>query len=233
MTDMENTMTTGGILAQRETKRMDVELDSVKLNGSFSGYASLFNKVDQGRDAVAAGAFQFSLAARKPSDIRMLFQHDPDQPIGVWKKIKEDQKGLYVEGQITRGVKRSEEILELMRAGAIDGLSIGFKTKRARVNPTTKVRWILAADLWEISVVTFPLLENARISSVKSDMGRELPTIREFERWLTRDAGLSRGDARRLMAGGYHALGCKHDAAADQSLAEKIRQATRTLKSRI
>ncbi len=219
-------------LAQRETKRMDVDLETVRLDGAFSGYASVFDSVDQGRDAIAKGAFAASLKKRSPSAIRMLYQHDPDQPIGVWKTIREDQKGLYVEGQITRGVNRSEEILELMRAGAIDGLSIGFKTKRARVNPTTKVRWILAADLWEISVVTFPLLESARIETVKSTPGSNVPSVRDLERWLTRDAGLSRSDARCLMANGYHALCCKHDAAASEPLAQTIRKATQTLISR-
>jgi len=226
-------MKASGYLAQRETKRMDVELETVKLNGSFSGYASLFNEVDQGKDAVAAGAFKTSLQGRKASDIRMLFQHDPDQPIGVWNTIREDRKGLYVEGQITLGVKRSEEVLELMRVGAIDGLSIGFKTKRARVNPTTKVRWIMEADLWEISIVTFPLLEAARIENVKSSCDASHPSIREFERWLTRDAGLSRSDARCLLANGYHALGRKHDAATFEPLANKFRKATKTIKSRI
>ncbi len=219
-------------LAACETKRMDVSLESVRLDGRFSGYASLFNEVDQGRDAVAKGAFKLSLKNRKTSDVRMLFQHDPDQPIGVWKRIEEDDKGLYVEGQITRGVKRSDEVLELMRAGAIDGLSIGFKTKRARMNPTTKTRWILAADLWEISVVTFPLLEGARIETVKSGQGNALPTKREFERWLTRDAGLSRRDARAFIASGFHALGCKQDAATQDTLVTKIHKATQTLNSR-
>jgi len=130
-----------GLLAQRETKFAPVDVQDIKLDGRFSGYASVFGAV------------------------RMLFQHDPDEPIGCWSKIVEDEKGLYVEGKIIRGVRRSEEVLELMREGALDGLSIGFKTKRARVNPTTKIRTILAADLWEISVVTFPLLEEARIET--------------------------------------------------------------------
>jgi len=220
-------------LAERETKRMPVKLGQVKLDGSFSGYASLFDKVDQGKDAVVRGAFAASLRGRPASSVRMLFQHDPDQPIGVWKKIVEDAKGLYVEGKITRGVGRSEEILELMRAGAVDGLSIGFKTKRAKVNPETKVRWILSADLWEISVVTFPLLEEARIENVKSANGGGLPTKRELERWLMRDAGLSRREAKRMISGGYDALNCKRDAAIEQTLADKMRKVTQTLSSRI
>ena len=231
--ETENKMKANGFLAERETKRMSLDIETVKLNGVFSGYASVFNAVDQGKDAVAAGAFRKSLQNRKPSDVRMLFQHDPDQPLGIWKTIQEDEKGLFVEGQIASGVKRSEEVLHLMRAGAIDGLSIGFKTKRARVNPTTKVRWILEADLWEISIVTFPLLDAARIDDVKSSQCSDLPSIRDIERWLRRDAGLSRGDAKCLLANGYHALGRKHNAAACEPLAGKIRRATQTIKSGI
>ncbi len=220
---------------ERETKFMPVDIADVKLDGRFSGYASLFGKVDQGNDAVMKGAFSASLRARKPSSVRMLFQHDPDQPIGVWHEIHEDQKGLYVSGQITRGVRRSEEILELMRSGAIDGLSIGFRTKRARTNPATGVRHILVADLWEISVVTFPLLTEARIETVKStNISNRIPSIRQFERWLTRDAGLSRRDARRFLTGGYDAMTCKQDAAGlePNHLAQTIRKATRTFRTR-
>ncbi len=218
-----------GLMAQRETKFAPVTVQDIKLDGSFSGYASVFGAVDQGNDMVAKGAFANSLKNRKPTDIRMLFQHDPDQPIGCWKKIIEDKKGLYVEGKITRGVRRSEEVLELMREGALDGLSIGFKTKRARVNPATKIRTILAADLWEISIVTFPLLEEARIETVKSFRKNKLPTQREFERWLTRDAGLSRREAKMIISNGFNALHAKQDASVEPTLADKIRKATQTL----
>lgn len=222
-----------GLLAQRETKFAPVDVRDIKLDGRFSGYASLFGAIDQGNYMVAQGAFSGSLKNRKPSDVRMLFQHDPDQPIGCWKKIIEDEKGLYVEGKITRGVRRSEEVLELMREGALDGLSIGFKTKRARVNPATKVRIIMAADLWEISIVTFPLLEEARIETVKSAQQNKLPTSREFERWLTRDAGLSRREAKMIISNGFNALHGKRDATVDHSLADKIRKATKIISQRI
>lgn len=219
-------------LALRETKRMDVILNEVKLNGVFSGYASLFDVVDQAGDAVAPGAFTKSLQQRTASGIRMLYQHDPDQPIGIWTSIVEDAKGLLVEGRITSTVGRAGEVLELMREGAIDGLSIGFKTKRASTHPLTKVRRIIEADLWEISVVTFPLLDTARIDTVKGGQPEKRPTIRELERWLTRDAGLSRRDARCLMAKGYHALGSTRDAAGPEPLADMIRRATQTLNPR-
>jgi HK97 family phage prohead protease len=230
---MENSMNTRRLYAQRETKFAPVTMDTVKLDGSFSGYASVFGAIDQGNDMVAQGAFSGTLKNRKPADVRMLFQHDPDQPIGCWKKIIEDEKGLYVEGKITKGVKRSQEVLTLMREGALDGLSIGFKTKRAKVNPTTKVRTILAADLWEISIVTFPLLEEARIEAVKSATPNSPPSARELERWLTRDAGLSRREAKTILSHGYNALHCKRDATVNTTLANKIRKATQLISKRI
>jgi len=97
----------------------------------------------------------------------MLFQHDPNQPIGRWINIREDARGLFVRGQLTPGVGKSSEVLKLMRDGALDGLSIGFRTVRARKNAATGVRQILEADLWEISIVTFPMLPGARVERVK------------------------------------------------------------------
>jgi HK97 family phage prohead protease len=97
----------------------------------------------------------------------MLFQHDPAVPIGKWTVLREDARGLYVEGQLAKGVAKADEIYQLMKTGAIDGLSIGFQTVRARKDPKTGLRHILEADLWEISVVTFPMLPVARVAEVK------------------------------------------------------------------
>src|SRR5690606_27359824 len=98
--------------------------------------------------------------------IRMLYQHDPAEPIGRWLEIREDDRGLFVRGMLAPGVARAREVLELMRAGALDGLSVGFRTVRSR--RTGGVRRILEADLWEISIVTFPMLPGARVESVKA-----------------------------------------------------------------
>lgn len=135
--------------------------------GRFRGYASLFGVVDQGRDMVEPGAFAASLARKGAGAIRMLFQHDPGQPIGRWLEVKEDRRGLRVEGVLSPGVVRSREVLELMRAGAVDGLSIGFRTVRAARTARGGVRRILEADLWEVSVVTFPMLPGARVEEIK------------------------------------------------------------------
>ena len=150
-----------------ERKFAGVELADIEVDGSFSGYASLFGKIDLARDAVEPGAFARSLKRRGPESVRMLYQHDPNQPIGRWTEIREDGRGLFVRGRLTPGVARSREVLALMRSGALDGLSIGFRTVRSRKDAGKGVRRILEADLWEISVVTFPMLTEARIDRVK------------------------------------------------------------------
>lgn len=151
-----------------ETKFAPVSLSAVEPDGTFTGYASLFNKADLGRDVVMPGAFRASLAKRGASGVKMLFQHDPAEPIGVWLDIAEDGQGLAVKGKLTTGVARAREVLALMRAGALDGLSIGYRTVRGRTDSKSGVRRLYELDLWEISVVTFPMLPEARVSSVKA-----------------------------------------------------------------
>jgi len=136
-------------------------------DGRVEGYASLFGMADHGGDMVMPGAFAASLRRRGPRDIRFLFQHDPAQPIGVWDEIREDRRGLYVRGRLIGGVARAREIAALLRAGALDGLSIGFRTVRADRDPRLRTRRLHEIDLWEISVVTFPMLPGAKVSRIK------------------------------------------------------------------
>jgi HK97 family phage prohead protease len=163
----EEFMTADAIIAGRELRFAGLEIKTLTEAGVFTGYASLFGEVDLGKDRVERGAFLKSLARRGAAGIRMLFQHDPAEPIGAWKVIREDGRGLYVEGALSDGVARAREVHQLMKARALDGLSIGFQTVRARSEPATGVRQILEADLWEISIVTFPMLPGARIGEVK------------------------------------------------------------------
>lgn len=130
------------------------------------GYASLFDITDQGRDVVAQGAYTASLRALRAScrTVKMLWQHDPAQPIGVWDEIVEDNKGLRVKGRLLEDVARGREAAKLIEAGAIDGLSIGYRTKRASKTGEGGRR-LLEVDLWEISLVTFPMLPQARLGS--------------------------------------------------------------------
>ncbi|WP_246727684.1 HK97 family phage prohead protease [Chelativorans sp. Marseille-P2723] len=219
-------------LRGEERKYAGLDIEQVESNGTFSGYASLFGRVDLGRDIVEPGAFAASIRKRGAAGIRMLFQHDPNQPIGTWREIREDSHGLFVRGKLATGAAKAREVLELMRDGALDGLSIGFRAVRAVHEPRTGIRRIREADLWEISVVTFPMLPEARVEKVKSaSAGRELPTHREFERWLTRDAGLTRSEAKTVIARGFAHLLRERDAApaAPESLAAMLRRATTLL----
>ncbi|MGV3633116.1 MAG: HK97 family phage prohead protease [Pseudorhodoplanes sp.] len=140
---------------------------AVHPDGSVEGYASLFGEIDQARDMVMPGAFAQTLRLRGVRRIPMLFQHDPAEPIGIWQDITEDWRGLRVRGRLIPDVRRARELLALLREGAADGLSIGFKTVKARVDPKTRVRKLAEIDLWEISIVTFPLLPGARVRAVK------------------------------------------------------------------
>jgi HK97 family phage prohead protease len=136
-------------------------------DGTFAGYASVFGVEDMGHDVVMPGAFSQSLAKRGVRAIKMLWQHQPHQPIGTWMSIKEDSHGLYVRGRLNLGVQRAQELLALLREGAVDGLSIGFKTEKASRDRKTGLRYLSKVDLWEISLVTFPMLPQARVTSVK------------------------------------------------------------------
>lgn len=159
-----------------ETKAIACDLKAVEADGTFSGYASRFNIADLGRDLVLPGAFSESIARRGPRGIKMLFQHDPAEPIGVWMEVREDAYGLFVRGRVLPEVARGREVLALMRAGALDGLSVGFRTVNGRTDPRTGIRKLSRVDLWEISVVTFPMLPEARVSAVK-DSGMRLAGV--------------------------------------------------------
>ncbi len=212
-----------------EQKFAPLDFKGINEDGSFEGYASLFGKKDMGGDIVARGAFASSLKKRGASGIRMLFQHDPGEPIGVWRDIIEDARGLFVRGQLLSQVAKSREILALMREGALDGLSIGFRTIRGKSDRKNGTRRLLEVDLWEISIVTFPMLQQARISSVKS---AALPTMREFERWLVRDAGFTRSNARAVIRTGFKNLASKRDAAGgkNEQLVDAMRRAAGMMK---
>jgi HK97 family phage prohead protease len=136
-------------------------------DGAIEGYASLFGEVDQARDMVMPGAFTQTLKQRGLRKIPMLFQHDPSEPVGVWLELKEDWRGLRARGRLIPDVMRARELLSLLKAGAVDGLSIGYRTVRGQIDPKTRVRKLYQVDLWEISIVTFPLLNGARVSTVK------------------------------------------------------------------
>jgi HK97 family phage prohead protease len=153
--------------ATQETKFLPGPLSAVEGDGVFEGYASLFGVADLGKDVVMPGAFADSLKSRAAGGVRMLWQHDPATPIGCWLSIEEDRRGLKVRGRLSLAVERARDIHALMREGAVDGLSIGFRVERARAERPTGLRRLEKLDLWEISVVTFPMLPGARVEAVK------------------------------------------------------------------
>jgi hypothetical protein len=183
----------------RGVRLVDLDTAHAGLDGTFEGYASLFGRTDLGGDTVVPGAFRKSLAERGAAGIRMLFQHDPAMPIGVWLAIHEDARGLYCRGRLATEAAKAREVLALMRAGAVDGLSIGFRTVRAERDGRRPGRRLAEIDLWEISVVTFPMLPGARIAHVKGQPPPPNPA-RRYELWLREEAGLSRAEARTLSA---------------------------------
>lgn len=130
------------------------------------GYASLFGVPDQGGDVVEPGAYGASLArlAATGGRVKMLWQHDPSRPIGVWDEVREDGRGLWVKGRILTEVETGREAAALLAAGAMDGLSIGYRTLRA-TKGADGARKLVELDLWEVSLVTFPMLRQARVGA--------------------------------------------------------------------
>ncbi|KMK67713.1 HK97 family phage prohead protease [Puniceibacterium sp. IMCC21224] len=145
--------------------RFDAELTVVDGTG-IEGYASLFGACDQGNDVVAAGAYAASLKrlGTERRGVKMLWQHDPAQPIGIWEEVREDARGLYVKGRLLDSVAKGREAAALIAAGAIDGLSIGYRTLKATKNDKGQ-RLLTELELWEVSLVTFPMLPSARVTA--------------------------------------------------------------------
>lgn len=196
-------------------RQLDTALEVKRLteNGEFAGYGSVFDVIDSYADVIAKGAFTTTLSkwaerGRYPS---LLWQHDQSQPIGTYTAMREDDRGLYVEGKLALKTRQGAEAYELLQIGAITGLSIGFITVDQEFNSNSDVRVIKEVDLWEVSLVTFPANDAARIGAVKAALrSGEVPSLKEFERFL-RDAGFSRTQAKAIIADGYKGLGNPRD----------------------
>ncbi|WP_163849674.1 HK97 family phage prohead protease [Pseudooceanicola aestuarii] len=152
-----------------------------------AGYASRFGVADQGGDRVAPGAYAASLAALKAEGrrVKMLWQHDPAQPIGIWEEMREDATGLWVRGRLLEQVTRGREAAALIGAGAIDGLSIGYRTRRA-TKAESGGRLLTELELWEVSLVTFPMLPTARVAGKSGTVAEADPGMRQLAQAIRR-----------------------------------------------
>lgn len=177
------------------------EVKAVDDDGTFEGFGSVFGNVDAYKEVVAPGAFTESLAQWRASGRLppVLWQHRSGEPIGPYLAMEEQPIGLHVRGQLlVDDVQRAKEARALMKAKAVNGLSIGFVTREDSFDRVTGVRTLKKVDLWEVSVVTFPANPAAQISSVKSAIDA-LETMRDAEAFL-RDVGrLSNAQAAALI----------------------------------
>ncbi len=171
------------------------------VQGSFSGYGSVFGNIDSYDEIVAAGAFKKSLKEIKASGrkIPALWNHNSDEPVGVYKSIAEDEIGLPCEGLLQIKVGRGLEVYELSKMGAVQGMSIGYITKNSSTDHETGIRTLKEIELWEISLVTFPANKLATLTDVKSAM-QSLETLADCEGWLRDAARLTRSQAKQFIS---------------------------------
>lgn len=183
----------------REMRSFALQIKAAGDDGSIEGYGSVFGVRDNYDDVIAAGAFVGSLKGHKEANTMpaMLWQHDADQPIGIWTEMVEDAKGLRIKGMLALETVKGKEAHALLKLGALNGLSIGFISKQWAYDRESEVRTLTEIDLWEVSLVTFPANEKARITNVKSTP--DMATPKDAERIL-RDAGFSKADATALVS---------------------------------
>jgi HK97 family phage prohead protease len=184
------------------TKTLDFscELKANGDNGTFEGYGSIFSITDRGGDIVVPGAFAETLATQKAAGRMpaMLWQHRQAEPIGVYTSMEEDAVGLKVKGQLALKTSRGAEAYELMKMGALSGMSIGYKSRDDSYDRVTGVRSLKKVDLVELSLVTFPMNDGSRVSAVKAI--EELDSLSEIERHLRDVCGMSKSEALAMVS---------------------------------
>lgn len=192
-----------------KTRDIPLRIKAVSESGLFSGYGSVYGTVDSYNEVVAKGAFSDSLAEWKGKNLfpSLLWQHRSSEPLGVYTSMTEDDKGLRVEGQLLiDDVQQAREAYALLKAGAVNGLSIGYKCDNYTVDEETGITTLNKIDLWEVSLVTFPANTDATIDMVKAALrGGHLPTLPEFED-LLREAGFSKSQAKAIAGKGLSHL---------------------------
>ena len=203
-------MKTGSAAVQvRDFDLSDLEIKAAGDGYTMTGYGSVFGVQDSYSEVVAPGAFLESIKdiTAKGRKLPMLWQHRSSEPIGVWNVMKEDKRGLYLEGTILKGVQVAEEARIRAEAGAVTGLSIGYYVRDSSRDEKTGVVTLKRVDLVETSLVTFPANDDARVDAVKFMLSEgSLPDVKGFERFLRREAGFSKTQAALIMTRGYAEL---------------------------
>lgn len=192
-----------------KVRDFDFEVKAVTEDGKFNGYGSVFGVVDSYQEVVAKGAFVDSLAEiqAKGRPVPVLWQHRASEPIGAWSNLKEDDHGLFGDGQILLDAGEMEKrAYAHMKARTVTGLSIGYWVRESTYDEKTGIRTLTKLDLVEISLVTFPANDESRVEAVKFKLAHgEQPTDREFEKFL-REAGFSKTRAAALVGNGLNEL---------------------------
>jgi uncharacterized protein len=170
-------------------------------SGVVEGYASTWGTVDSQGDIVEQGAFSKSLESKR--EVAMLWSHLQSQPVGKWLNIVQDGRGLFVRGQLNLDTNAGREAFAHARAGDISGFSIGYRIAEGGAYVKNGVRHLTEVDLLEISLVTIPANDSARVTLVKSTKPQ---TIRELENLLHK-AGFSRRESVRIAAHGFNGDG--------------------------
>jgi len=211
-----------------ELKAIDDDEDDREEYGRFEGYGSVFNNTDLGNDVIKNGAFRKSLRQRGAKSIKLLYQHKSDMPIGVFDSMKEDEHGLYVKGRLALKTQAGAEAYELLKMGALDGLSIGFRLtpKGYQTDKRTRRRVIEEVDLMEVSLVTFPMNPKATVQSVK---GQDI-SIREWENGLRDAFSISRSEAKAAAKAILNSF-TERDAVVEDDVVDAIKKLTTTLKT--
>ncbi len=219
-----------------EMKTLDFPFELTKElteEGTFEGYGSVFDVLDSDTEVVDPGAFTETLVKRA-GKIKLLWQHSSHDPIGVWLELLEDARGLLVKGKLAIKASFPRDVYELLKIGALDGLSIGFRTIKAVMDEDDRVRHLVELELWEVSLVTFPANAQATVAAVKDEafrltlagMAGDVETERQFEGFL-RDAGFSNSRSKAITAVGFRNAG--RDGAASE-LSQALSRATENIR---